>query len=353
MAMDDGLRPVLRNGRWYVHGTFKGVRVREAAGTTDRDRALARKAEIELEIINGTYRPARLREVEKAHVEAQQLTFDECALKYLRSVNTGKSDTTDRAVMKLAKYFKNKPLLEIGTAQAEQYVEDMHINRGNKASTARRELVQLQAVVNYGRELLKEVPLKIRKPSEDEVDFRVIKPEEWARMREIMTAQERWVFEFMLMTGARPMQAGGLQRTKLTLREGRYTYASLHVRKGRGKPLSYHKVPLNVRAGDAVVQALAFQERIGAKSPSVFLTEKGESWDNRAFRYRLQRVCKALKIADEITPYDFRHTFASWLGAAKVYPITLKELMGHSSLEQTLRYCHVDESDGVRAVNLL
>jgi len=38
--------------------------------------------------------------------------------------------------------------------------------------------------------------------------------------------------------------------------------------------------------------------------------------------------------------YDFRHTYGSWMAMAGVDLMTLRELMGHSSITITQRYCH-------------
>jgi len=43
-------------------------------------------------------------------------------------------------------------------------------------------------------------------------------------------------------------------------------------------------------------------------------------------------------------PHMLRHTFASMLFAQGVDILTIRDLLGHTSIQQTLRYCHIDES---------
>jgi len=47
---------------------------------------------------------------------------------------------------------------------------------------------------------------------------------------------------------------------------------------------------------------------------------------------------------DKVVAHTLRHTFASWLAMQGEPIITIKNLMGHSSLEMTLRYAHLSPS---------
>ena len=51
--------------------------------------------------------------------------------------------------------------------------------------------------------------------------------------------------------------------------------------------------------------------------------------------------------------HDLRHTFASNLVMEGVDLMTVKELMGHKTLEMTLRYSHLAPNHKMRAVNIL
>ena len=51
--------------------------------------------------------------------------------------------------------------------------------------------------------------------------------------------------------------------------------------------------------------------------------------------------------------HDLRHTFASYLAMAGVGLATLKELMGHSTIQMTMRYAHLSPDHRVSAVNQL
>ena len=51
--------------------------------------------------------------------------------------------------------------------------------------------------------------------------------------------------------------------------------------------------------------------------------------------------------------HDLRHTFASNLVMEGVDLMTVKELLGHKSLEMTMRYSHLAPSHKMRAINVL
>ena len=51
--------------------------------------------------------------------------------------------------------------------------------------------------------------------------------------------------------------------------------------------------------------------------------------------------------------HDLRHTFASNLVMSGVDLVTVKELLGHKTIEMTLRYSHLAPDHKMRAVNIL
>ncbi len=55
----------------------------------------------------------------------------------------------------------------------------------------------------------------------------------------------------------------------------------------------------------------------------------------------VKKYAKKAKIRKHITPHKLRHTFATLALQSGVSPITISELLGHSSLNTTMKYTHV------------
>jgi integrase len=55
-------------------------------------------------------------------------------------------------------------------------------------------------------------------------------------------------------------------------------------------------------------------------------------------------------IRDKVVFHSLRHTFASWLAIQGTPILTIKELMGHKSIEMTMRYAHLIPDQKHKAV---
>jgi len=86
-------------------------------------------------------------------------------------------------------------------------------------------------------------------------------------------------------------------------------------------------------------------------NPHVF-NNPGTGKPYQDIRNSFATACKNAGIKD-FQFHDLRHTFASHLVMAGVDIPTVKELLGHQSLEMTLRYAHLAPSHKVKAVEIL
>ena len=85
-------------------------------------------------------------------------------------------------------------------------------------------------------------------------------------------------------------------------------------------------------------------------SPYVFTDNQGRRYKN--VRKSLATALRKAGIKDFLF-HDLRHTFASHLVMAGVDLTTLKDLLGHQSLDMTLRYAHLSPGHKVKAVGVL
>ncbi len=78
--------------------------------------------------------------------------------------------------------------------------------------------------------------------------------------------------------------------------------------------------------------------------------ETGEQWKD--LWLGLKKACRKAELRD-VTWHTFRHTFASRLTREGADLVTVKELLGHSSINVTMRYAHTNHEAKARAVGLL
>jgi len=91
------------------------------------------------------------------------------------------------------------------------------------------------------------------------------------------------------------------------------------------------------------------------KTDLIFPNRKGEKIRQLSKAYN--RAVDDLKLnkgvkdqRDKVVAHTWRHTFASWLTMEGVPLPTVQKLLGHQSLEMTLRYSHLSPSHEREAV---
>ena len=75
--------------------------------------------------------------------------------------------------------------------------------------------------------------------------------------------------------------------------------------------------------------------------PFVFSGPSGRPLTIHVLRYHFQKACKKSGIED-FHPHDLRHTVGSWLVQRGVPLYIVSQILGHSSLETTQRYAHLN-----------
>jgi integrase len=105
------------------------------------------------------------------------------------------------------------------------------------------------------------------------------------------------------------------------------------------------KIPMNPGLTE-LLQSI----RIGSQGAHVFNNEHGRIYNT--IRGPWGKALKKAGIID-FRFHDLRHTFASRLVMAGVDLVTVKELLGHKSINMTMRYSHLSQDHKRKAVELL
>ena len=118
------------------------------------------------------------------------------------------------------------------------------------------------------------------------------------------------------------------------------------------------RVPLSPLARSVLIRRASVRSESCPASPWVFFhLRRGRNVD---VGDRIKDVKRAMKSAckrvglKEVTFHTLRHTCASWLGQMPdVEALTIRDLLGHSSVTMTDRYMHSDQADIHDAVRKL
>lgn len=106
------------------------------------------------------------------------------------------------------------------------------------------------------------------------------------------------------------------------------------------------EVPLSARA----LEALRAHRHL--RGPFIFCDERGAYLKNDTLRTGLIRACKRAG-RREVGWHTLRHTFASHLVMCGAVLKGVQELLGHASLEMTMRYAHLSPDVRRDTVGLL
>jgi site-specific recombinase XerD len=122
----------------------------------------------------------------------------------------------------------------------------------------------------------------------------------------------------------------------------------IHVRQGKGA--KDRLVPLSLR----LLEELRAYWRMHRPSTWLFPGQKPDrSITNSNVQRRFGRVVKQVGLSKPCSMHTLRHSYATHLLEAGVDLLTLKALMGHTSLQTTARYLHVSTHRLMQAPSLL
>ena len=166
------------------------------------------------------------------------------------------------------------------------------------------------------------------------------------RIQAFLNARDVAVIELLVHTGIRSSELRGLVLSNLNLTRG-YLDVS-----GKGSNRHYKKERRVYLESDQTKQAL--DDYLALRPPEfgslLFATKNGNRLNTGDLCGIVARSVQAADISKHMTPHDLRATFASILCANGVDPLTLKTLMGHESLQVTLKSYVSLEQEQLREV---
>lgn len=315
MARETGVYRRGDSRYWWIAATLSnGRRIRQSAGTCDRDEAEALLAKLKVEAyreVNFGIKPRR--------------TWQEAVVRYLLGKQHLRSfGDVQRICRKLDRYLGQLELNQINGDVIWQITQG-ELKRGNEPATVNRYLATVRNLLRIARDEWQWIDVipKIRLLSGENERDRWLTRKEADRLIAAAAPHMKALIRFALATGCRAREITGLEWSRVDLKR-RTAWLD---RTKNGTPRG---VPLNAEAMEVL-------EAERGKHPVYCFTFRGQpiAWEltNSAW----QSATRKAGITD-FRFHDLRHTWASWHRQAGTSCDELKELGGWKSRVMVDRY---------------
>ena len=324
----------------------KRKRVRKVSPVQTRRGALEYERELRQSILSGSHRQK----------EDKPLLFGEFAREFMKTHaaahNKPSEQTAKESMLRLhlLPNYETTRLDKIDELSVAKFVS-RQMETGLNPKTINNQLILLRSILGkaYEWKKLKSVP-KIKKlpvppPKTDFLDY-----QESTRLVEAAAGDAEWQSAIIvaLNTGLRLGELIGLKWEDCDLKARKLTVRRTVWQGHVGTPKSGRNrtIPLNHRAIGAL------QGHRHLRGPWVWSFPDGAPHNKDTFKLALAKARKFAGLR-HFEWHTLRHTFASHL-AMKGAPLrVVQELLGHASIQMTMRYAHLSPEIGISAVDSL
>ena len=274
-------------------------------------------------------------------------------VKYIRWARLNKRSWIDDRIrwrLHISPYLKGLKMDKINPSHVQEVLNDMATKRtptGNQyaPATIKQVLVLIKRFFNWSvQQKLYHGLNPCESVSAPKFDNQITNPLDQNGLSSLLNVLDSWeneravlVTRFALYSGKRKGEILKLTWDGIDLKNGFITFQSGITKNKRTQtiPINRHCKAILNRCKELKVSELVFPSTAGS-----YYSTFDETW---------RRIRK--KAGLTIRFHDLRHTYASYLASSgKVDIYTLKELLGHSTIEMTQRYAHLVNGDLRRAV---
>lgn len=248
----------------------------------------------------------------------------------------------------------DEPIEEVTNKKILQYIDHL-LDRGLQPKTINCHLDSIRGFYSYLRD---EEALNITNPVKRGYALRLSRPlpkhlrdDEIPKLFEVIRkARDRAIFMVMLRCGLRVEEVANL-----TLKAIDHKRKRVYVHQGKGG--KDRVVYISHDAYRALLTYLKMRPR--SRSKHLFLVEKGTHMGKpisvRGIQKRLEYYAR--KAGLKISCHDLRHTMATQMLNADADLVTIQDLLGHTRIKTTQRYCRVSnlkvERDYFKAMEII
>lgn len=276
-------------------------------------------------------------------------SFEDFAEIYINDIKAGenKASTVKRKMINLrvtlVPFFGNKKVSSITTADVLDFIAGM---KTDKKNTKNNYLILLKSVLRQAqkRGLIAHMPEIIRYRAESrKVEF--LPPH---TLQQIIEAGGR--DQLLMLTAVNTgMRIGEL----IGLRWQDVDFVNKQINVNQTYSDGIFTTPKSNKSRPIPMNAVLLKALSGAVKAGMYVfSYNGEHLNPDMVRYPLEKALKQVGYK-HITYHIFRHTFASYLVMDGVSLHSVKELMGHADIKETMKYAHLAPHALSRAVAVL
>jgi len=321
-------------GKWVVDFTCNGKRIRRVVGHSKeeaKDVMASLRKQIRANAVSERYGLIRPK---------KKVRFEDFAEEFLRVYSKEKKRSWERdeySLKPLCAFFKNKNLSDITQYSVEQYQE---LRRKEVSpATVNRELACLKTLFQKAIEWKKaedNPAKKVRRYREMERE-RILNPEEAQILLDVAALHLKTILTIALNTGMRRSEILGL-RWKSVIFAKRYIHIE-NSKNGKSRNVPMNPIVFNaLKDMDKTHEFVFYNHKTKGPIKSV----------KTAFIAAYKKVgIKNLRF------HDLRHTAATRMIESGIDLVTVSKILGHSSIQMTMRYAHPTPENMQKAVDKL
>jgi integrase len=321
-----------KDGKWYIDFTFKGKRIRKFGGYT-KEQARNTLAKLRIDKLDETLGFKK--------PKAEAIAFEKFADEFLEiyAKQNKRSWQRDELSLKNLKLsFKGKTLQDIGPEDIERFKAKRRTEVSD--STTNREIACLKTLFNksveWGRLEINPIA-KVKKFREPNCKERILTESEVRRLIEATSAGLRPIVIIALNTGMRRGEILSLRWKDVDFHKG-------FIFIGDSKSGRSRSIPMNS-------QVFEILKNLPKSSEFVFFNP--ETKDHiKDVKTGFKAACRRAGIKN-LRLHDLRHTAASWMVEVGIDLVTVSRILGHSTIQMTMRYAHPTPENMRRAVEKL
>ena len=319
-----------KGDRWYVDFYNGGQRIRKVLGS--KKDAEDAEALLKVESLQG--------EVQRFK---NKMSFQDLCKEYLGYGRTNGKRSLERdkySIKALMTHFEHLKINQINPMMIETY-KRKRLEEKKSCATVNRELAALKHMFNLARKwkLMRENPMHdVKLFKEEKYEMRILEKVEADLLIDAAVEHLKPIIIVALNSGMRKGEILNLSWNDIDF--VKYTIHVKHTKSGKDRILPISSLIAEVLKGQDMSSKWIF--------PNPQRKDRALKDISSSFKTAYKRCG-----IEKLRFHDLRHTAATWMVNAGIDLVTIKEILGHSTIQMTMVYCHSSQESKRKAIQEL